>query len=185
MGGALIENGVCTEIVEDTDWEDVLLVAHNRMVSTSVPAILEFAKEVAAFKADCQTKQGGTDFSEKVQEWLGMSQPIAEKWARIGSGSNLFTLGITSLPPSMSTIYQLTTLSEEVIEQAIEEGKIHPEMTRQDVQSLKPEKQKPTPKPPSYEQAELKLEALAEWIAGNFNRTDRKSLAKHFTAEVG
>ena len=58
------------------DWEGRIKAAHRSMLEKSVPAILEFAKEVAAFKADCAVKPGtpGTYFSEKVQVWLGMPE---------------------------------------------------------------------------------------------------------------
>ncbi len=43
----------------------------------------------------------------------------------------------------MSTIYQLTTLPKGVLENAVKDGAIHPEMTRADVQALKLPKDKP------------------------------------------
>lgn len=55
------------------------------------------------------------DFSKRCQEWLGVSQGTSRQLALIGSSEKLMALP-TSLPQSWMTLYELTTLPDEVFD---------------------------------------------------------------------
>ncbi len=167
-------------VTKNENWETRLTTAYQQMVETSVPAILDFAKEVAAFKADCKTIQGGTDFSKKVKELFGMSRPVAEKWALIGESEKLFAAR-TSLPPSMETLYMLTTLPEDTLDQAIDDGTVNSDMTRVNVRALKPAA---PPKEVTLADAKRRIEVLGHWIKNHIPVAEYDEVRKYLQDAV-
>ena len=131
------------------DWKHYLQEARGK----TVESILEFGNRMHQYKQTCEKKQGGSTFSKDVQEWLGMSQQSADQWVQIGRSEKLTSI-TGKLPTGQHAIYLLTTLPDEVFEEALEKDMIQPQMTRADVKALK----KPEPKPLGWIQL-----AKSEW----------------------
>jgi len=85
-------------------------------VAEAVQRILEHGQRVLAFRESCAKKQGGSEFSSRVREWLGMSDATASRWCRIGEAyEKLFPAG-KSLPLSWRLISEIADLPGDVIE---------------------------------------------------------------------
>lgn len=126
----------------DNEWKEYLKSGQQH----TADSILEFAKRVAEYKSECDTVPGGTEFSKNVSEWLNMTRDMAVRWSAIGDDSRLCT-AVHKLPPSMSTIYTLTTLDDKKFKKAESTNLITPQLTRAKLTAFKRSFNPPLPKP--------------------------------------
>jgi len=118
--------------INDNQWKDYLQEGQQ----IAGESIMEYCNRIAEFKASCEIKQGGSEFSSKCQEWLNLNQTTCKKLALIGENNKLVH-SVHDLPISYSTLYELTKLSDDNIEDAVKSGEINPNMTRQDASKLR------------------------------------------------
>jgi hypothetical protein len=100
----------------------------------AVDKILAFARECYEFMQACERTQGGSVYSAKMEEWFGIAQQTASRWAVLGSSSQKLLVATNKLPPSMETLYTLCDVPAEVIE-----TKVTPQTTQRQARALKQE----------------------------------------------
>jgi hypothetical protein len=101
----------------------------------SVEAILEVGRLLVAAK---EALPHGA-FGEMVESDLPFGQRTAQMLMAIAADQRLANAKHASLlPPSWMTLYELTKLDDDELEQRFADGSIHPDMLRRDVASAKP-----------------------------------------------
>jgi len=86
----------------------------------SIEGIFEFAACMVELKQNSEAKQGGSTFSKEASEWWGVGKSQISKWVAIGE--NILFRTTKQLPPSMESIYNLTTLSDEDFNAGVADG---------------------------------------------------------------
>lgn len=106
------------------------------------------------------------EFMAMVADDLPFGQSTANKLMAVASHRFLANWEhVPSLPPSWGTLYELSKLPEPVLEAALDNGRITPEMQRKDVRALLPEKPRQTAPPepaPDAAEAEAILDQAQE-----------------------
>ncbi len=105
----------------------------NRIRATmtkSVEAIIETGLELKRCKAEL-----GHGNMEAAAQQAGMSARSAQRLMAI-SGKPQIRHNVSYLPPSWGTLYDLSRLDAPVLEAAIADGRVRPDMTRKDVKQL-------------------------------------------------
>ena len=116
--------------------------------------VFEFAACMVELKQNSKTKSGGSTFSKEASEWWGVGKSQISKWVAIGE--NILFRTTKQLPPSMESIYNLTTLSNEDFNAGVTDGTINSAMTQADVKAYKkllkgePESEEPTVRKATY-----------------------------------
>jgi hypothetical protein len=96
----------------------------------SIDAIFECGDLLIEAKA--KLKHG--EFEKMVEQWLPFTPRTSQMFMKIAADKRLIKAKHASLlPPSWYTCYQLTTLSDEDFQAALDDGTINPEMTRVDI----------------------------------------------------
>ena len=93
------------------EWESYLVSGQR----DSVESILEFAKRVTEFKANCDKKQGGSTFAADVQAWNGLNQSSASRLLTIGKALPELMRRSHKLPNSENIIYDISLLAAESV----------------------------------------------------------------------
>lgn len=159
--GEVIEN---LPVTTSDPWKDRLQDSYRKMAEKTVPAILEFAAEVKAFKDDCtERKQGGSTFDTMAKLWLNMSHAGVQQWLQIGKCAKLVS-SANLLPSSWHTVYLLTTLPPRKFTDCIRDGRINPLMTRAQAKELKPASTRKSPISKIREAEDLYQERLKKIV---------------------
>jgi hypothetical protein len=86
------------------------------------------------------------------QNELPFSLSLAERHMKIARDRKLKSASVQNLPSAVSTLYELSKLSDDDFHQAMAEGKIHPGTTRKEAAALggkiQPDPEPKRPKPP-------------------------------------
>lgn len=141
--------------VPDESWRERLTTARDQLVKRTVPAFIEFCREVHAFRLDCDGTQGGSLFSKLGCEWLGVTHSMLVRWDAVGRRSGELVSALTSLPASEDAIAQIAMLDDIAFPKALEH--IKPDMTQKDVRELvKDLNPRPEPTPEDQESAVIR-----------------------------
>lgn len=150
-----------------TNWQDRLTTAQHALANATIPAFIEFCREVHAFRSYCETVSGGSTFTSDGCAWLKCSPAQLSRWAAVGSRGSQLLCSAQKLPSSEFAVSRIASLDDGAFNQALD--RIRPDMTRDDVRELVAEL-KPTPeKPPVdarlvWRKRRKKVEeAIADW----------------------
>jgi len=102
----------------------------------TVESILAFSKVVFTLKKKCEDDEH-TDFNEKVLKFWGLSSSGASQFAKTGEHSDKLMAYSKSLPASSRTLYELTQLPIQKLDEHINIGDITPSSTVNDVKAIK------------------------------------------------
>lgn len=150
-----------------TDWQDRLTTAQHALATATIPAFIEFCREVHAFRSYCETVSGGSTFTSDGCAWLKCSQPQLSRWAAVGAKADELMCSAHKLPSSEFAVSRIASLDDGAFHQAME--RIRPDMTRDDVRDLVAELKPAPQKPPADERAEWRKrrkkveDTVAEW----------------------
>lgn len=128
----LIE-GTFTRVPDDA-WRDRLVSARDRMVKRTVPAFLDFCREVHAFRLDCDATQGGSEFQSLGCEWLGVRPATLHSWNAVGRRCDELSGTPESLPASEDAICRIASLDDNAFQKAL--PMLKPDMTQKAVREL-------------------------------------------------
>lgn len=111
----------------------------------TVLAIIETGRLLIAAKADLEHGE----FIPMVEEDLRMSIRTVDRLMAVAGHQVLSNwTKWSNLPPSWTTLYQLTRIPDKALEKALGDGTIYPEITSKEVMDLIPRKKpKPDPEP--------------------------------------
>ena len=133
MNNHIIIEGEFT-LIPDDSWRERLVSARDRMVKRTIPAFIEFCREVHAFRLDCDATQGGSEFSQLGCEWLGVSTSTLHGWDAVGRRADELSGTPESLPASEDAIRRLCQLDDIAFPKALEH--VRPDMTQKEVREL-------------------------------------------------
>jgi hypothetical protein len=98
----------------------------------SVDSIIETGHLLLAAKADPKMQRG--EWGTMVDSDLPFNRHTAHKLMQIAGDKRLTNVSHGKhLPPSWTTLYELTKLDDETFDQKLRDGTIHPDMQRKDV----------------------------------------------------
>ncbi|MBF0426727.1 MAG: hypothetical protein HQL66_13010 [Magnetococcales bacterium] len=110
-------------------YQQKIRIAYNKSVS----GIIETCHLMAAAKRDLESASW-----KRLQINLPFTPQTIRKMVQIGESRRFQNAPMGALlPPSWRTLYEIMQLPDDVYEQALEKGIIHPEMQRREVESLK------------------------------------------------
>lgn len=121
-------------LVADDSWRDRLAKAKDELAKRTIPAFIDFCKEVHEFRVHCDSSQGGSEFSRKGCEWLGCTPAMLTRWSAVGRRESELFNSLKSLPASETTISDLAMLDDIAFPIALE--KLEPDMTQAQVKEL-------------------------------------------------
>lgn len=124
--------------------------AINAAWNKSVAAIFETARLCA--DAEQGGKYGKKELTQ-LKSLLHFSPPTFSKLAKIGKDARLQTTSVQKLlPPQYSIIYEIAQLDDALLEQALNENRLHPKITRKEVIGwwVKPDKKPVKDETPPY-----------------------------------
>lgn len=121
-------------LVADDSWRDRLAKAKDNLAKRTIPAYIEFCKEVHEFRIHCDSSQGGSEFSRKGCEWLGCDSGTLYRWDAVGRRGDELLGGTHKLPISEHAISLIASLDDVAFPKAIE--KLEPGMTQKQVKEL-------------------------------------------------
>jgi len=96
-------------------------------------ATLETAKRIAEFKTATPDDQ----FVKKMKVWYQMSPAHLSYWAKIAESMPRFLEHTGKLPASTRTLYELSSVKDDLWNEFIETGDINPSLTVEGAKSLK------------------------------------------------
>lgn len=140
----------CYTLVADPAWEGRLKAAKETMLKRTIPAYVDFCKEVHEFRLHCDNSQGGSEFSKKGCEWLGCDVGTLHRWEAVGRRSDELLGSTQKLPSSEHSIALIASLDDIAFPQAL--AKVQPDMSQKEVKALIKEIVPPRPKPTKVEQ---------------------------------
>jgi hypothetical protein len=112
---------------ERTQWAARISVAWQQ----SVDSIIETGRLLLAAKADPKMQHG--EWGTMVESDLPFNRHTAHKLMQIASDKRLTNVSQGKhLPPSWTTLYELTKLDDDTLERKLRDGTIHPGMRRKD-----------------------------------------------------
>jgi Protein of unknown function (DUF3102) len=113
---------------ERTEWAARISAAWQK----SVDSIIETGRLLLAAKADPKMQHG--EWGTMVESDLPFNRHTAHKLIQIASDKRLTNVSQGKhLPPSWTTLYELTKLDDATFDQKLRDGSINPEMQRKDV----------------------------------------------------
>lgn len=121
-------------LVADPKWESRLKVAKETLAKRTIPAFIDFCKEVHEFRQHCDSSQGGSEFSKKGCEWLGCDSGTLFRWAAVGRRADELLASDQKLPISERAISDIASLDDIAFPKALE--KVEPGMTQLQVKEL-------------------------------------------------
>lgn len=133
MGSPALIEGTFSKVPDDS-WRDRLTEARAKMIKRTVPAFIEFCREVHAFREDCDATQGGSEFSRKGCEWLGCDSGTLHKWDAVGRRAGQLEGAPQSLPASEDSICRIAQLDDIRFQKAL--PKLKPDMPQKEVREL-------------------------------------------------
>ena len=116
---------------EEKSW---LKTAKETLAKRTIPAYIDFCKEVHEFRVHCDSSQGGSEFSRKGCEWLGCSSSTLHQWEAVGRRAEELSAIGGNLPISEKAISAVAALDDIAFPKAIE--KLEPGMTQAQVEEL-------------------------------------------------
>jgi Protein of unknown function (DUF3102) len=117
-----------TSITERTQWAARISAAWRQ----SVDSIIETGRLLLAAKADPKMQHG--EWGTMVESDLPFNRHTAHKLMQIAGDKRLTNVSQGKhLPPSWTTLYELTKLDDDTFDQKLRDGSINPEMKRKDV----------------------------------------------------
>jgi hypothetical protein len=96
---------------------------------------LRMSGEVHAFRLDCDDTQGGSEFSQKGCEWLGVTHGQLSQWDAVGRRAGELVGAPTTLPASEDSICRLASLDDVAFKKAM--ARVEPDMGRKAVRELR------------------------------------------------
>ena len=128
----------------------------NVQLGRSVEAIVTTGSLLLKAKADLAHGEWGRMFHEQL---IPLSQDTATRYMAIASHPIIANSAhVRNLPPSYSTLYELTKLPEPTLKHALKDGLITPSMERKEVKALVPPQERPrqaeTSRPETHEEDE-------------------------------
>lgn len=121
-------------LVADESWRDRLANAKADLAKRTIPAYIDFCKEVHEFRLHCDSSRGGSEFSRKGCEWLGCSTSTLHQWEAVGRRADKLSAIGGNLPISEKAISAVASLDDIAFPRAIE--KMEPGMTQAQVKEL-------------------------------------------------
>jgi DUF3102 family protein len=113
---------------ERTEWAARISAAWQK----SVDSIIETGRLLLAAKADPKMQHG--EWGTMVESDLPFNRHTAHKLMQIAGDKRLTNVSQGKhLPPSWTTLYELTKLDDATFDQKLRDGSINPEMQRKDV----------------------------------------------------
>lgn len=91
------------------------------------------------------------EYEAMVAADLPFSAPTARKLREIAAFVDRDQVPLDRLPEAMSTLYAIATLPDDTRQRALDDGAIHPAVTRAEVQALKPPPKPAAAAPPARE----------------------------------
>ena len=111
----------------------------NGFLRNSVQTIIEAGRTLV--KAKEALAHG--EFTDMLEHDLLVGPRTAQKLMAVGQDERLTNTNIwTHLPPTWTTLYELTRLDDETLETAAKDGKINPDMLGKDAKALNPVNQR-------------------------------------------
>ena len=115
-------------ITERTQWAGHIAAAWQK----SVDSIIETGRLLLAAKADPKMQHG--EWGTMVESDLSFNRHTAHKLMQIAGDKRLTNVSQGKhLPPSWTTLYELTKLDDDTLKRKLRDGTIHPGMRRKDV----------------------------------------------------
>jgi hypothetical protein len=115
-------------ISERTQWASLISAAWQK----SVDSIIETGRLLLAAKADPKMQLG--EWGTMIESDLPFNRHTAHKLMQIAADKRLTDVSHGKhLPPSWTTLYELTKLDDDTFDQKLRDGTIHPGMQRKDV----------------------------------------------------
>lgn len=121
-------------LVADPEWEGRLKAAKEILAKRTIPAYIDFCKEVHEFRQHCDASQGGSEFSRKGCEWLGCTPQRLSEFAAVGRRADELSGATGKLPTSEHAISLIASLDDIAFPKALE--KLEPDMTQAQVKEL-------------------------------------------------
>ena len=123
--------------ITDAAWKARLIASRGK----TAQAILDHGKLIAEFYQTCERAQGGSTFTEKMEEWLGYGRQTSSCWKRIGDHYDELSRITGKLPSDWYSISLIAKLPPEDRED------VRPEITQAEVRNkickVKPADAKP------------------------------------------
>jgi hypothetical protein len=130
----LIEHVDYIKVADEDKWRDRLVRAQEDLRKRTIPAFIEFCREVHAFRLDCDASQGGSEFQRKGCEWLGVTPATLHAWCSVGRRADELSGAPESLPPSEDSLCRIASLDDIAFRKALPQ--LSADMTQQDVRAL-------------------------------------------------
>lgn len=118
----------------ESEWKERLIGAKAEMMRKTIPAFIEFGREVHQFRLHCDSSRGGSEFTKKGCEWLGCSSSSLQRWDSVGRRADELSPIVGKLPSSESAIAKIASLDDELFPVAVE--KLDPGMSQKQVSEL-------------------------------------------------
>lgn len=138
-------------LVADPEWEHRLKAAKDSLHQRTIPAYIDFCKEVHEFRLHCDSSQGGSEFSRKGCEWLGCESRQIHYWASVGKRADELCSATAKLPISEHAISLIASLDDIAFPKALE--KLEPDMTQAQVKDLIKKVNPPIERKPADEES--------------------------------
>ena len=131
---------------KDPQWRVYLETGRAR----TIKSMLDFANRCSQYAQFSEKTQGGSKYSANMMEWFRMDQATASMWALMGGEQRQTKLiGVANnLPPSFRVLYEVSSMEDNSILDAVEEGVISTNSTRQSIVDYKHRIAGPPPGPP-------------------------------------
>ncbi len=108
---------------------------YERAIITSWRKTAEAILETASLLAEAKSQLHPSEFNE-ILDRLSFSKRTADRLIAIGRDSRLKT-HVSQLPPSWSTLYEITRLNDKQFQSAIDDGVVCPSVERKTIKELK------------------------------------------------
>jgi len=92
----------------ENEWKNYLQEGYTN----TVESYMNLGKRLNGFKESCEKVSGGSEFSVRVKDWIGLSSNRCYELIKISTNSKLI-LNKDKLPNSKGSLYALTNLTEE------------------------------------------------------------------------
>ncbi len=106
-------------------------------LNDAATGVIKAGVRMLQFKEEAKCCKGGSEFSSLCEKLFNLSPSMASRWVKIGQSSNVLLKKSKNLPTSFEALYLVSTLSDEEINQGIEDGIITQESTQKDIKKLK------------------------------------------------
>ena len=110
-------------------WESYI----SSSLKKTAEATLETAQRINRFKADVEPDQ----FKLNMKEWFGFTATHISYWNKIHDNMERFQDNIECIPASTRSLYELSSMDDDLWNEVINSGDIKPSLTVEDVKNLK------------------------------------------------